>query len=187
MILQYVLPGYWSVFLFKYFTSKKCSKELTIVISCVVSYILIALIALVRPELAFIKEIPNIAIINSGIAIIVGTIISMILAFIFCTKTFSKILVFLFHKTPNEDIWRDILDLKEGSNLKIYLRDKDYYIIGHHKNHEEKGEDSWIAVSAFGKFDVETNENYTEEPSFLDDENVVYTVRLSDVEHIEIF
>lgn len=96
-------------------------------------------------------------------------------------------MVRLFHKTANEDIWRDVIDWENGSNLKIYLKDKDYYLIGHQKNLEEKGEESWLAISAFGKFDKETNKNYKEEPSHLDDESVIYTVRLSDIEHVEIF
>jgi len=96
-------------------------------------------------------------------------------------------MIYVFNKTQNEDIWRDVLDLKSGSNLKIYLKNEDYYIIGHHKNQEEKGENSWLAVSAFAKFDKTTNENYKNEPSFLDDESVLYLIRFSDIEHIEIF
>lgn len=96
-------------------------------------------------------------------------------------------MVYWFHKTTNDDIWRDVINWKDGSNLKIYLKDQEYYLIGHQKNMEEKGEESWIAISAFGKFDKKTNENYREEPSYLDDENVIYTVRLSDIEHMEIF
>lgn len=93
----------------------------------------------------------------------------------------------LFHKTPNDDIWRDVLDLENGSNLKVYLKDKDYYIIGHHKNHEEKGEDSWLALSGYGKFDKITNENYMQEPNFINNSAVIITVRFSDIDYIEIF
>lgn len=102
-------------------------------------------------------------------------------------KWFKKITVKLFHKTLNNDIWRDIFDLENGSNLKVYLKDQDYYIIGHLKNHEEKGNDSWIALSAFAKFDKETNKNYKNEQSYLDKKDIIITVRFSDIEHIEIF
>lgn len=157
------------------------------IMSCVVSYILISIIAFFRVKCSFMSTIPDIAIINSSIAVILGTVFSILLALIFSSKCFSKITKFLFHKTPNENIWRDVLDLKNGSNLKVYLKNEDYYIIGHHKNHEEKEGESWLAVSAFGKFDKVTNENYKEEPKYLDDENVIYTIRFSDIEHIEIF
>lgn len=92
-----------------------------------------------------------------------------------------------FHKTPNDDIWRDVLDLEQGSNLKVYLKNQDYYIIGHHKNHEEKGNDSWLALSGFCKMDKHTNGNYESEPSFLGQDNIIITIRFSDIEHIEIF
>lgn len=129
----------------------------------------------------------DVALINSGIAILIGTLLAILFALVFCSKWFSKITVKLFHKTPNEDIWRDILDFRHGSNMKIYLKNEEYYIIGHHKDHEEKDGDCWIAVSAFAKFDKNTNKNYKDEPSFLEDENVIYTARFSDIEHIEIF
>ena len=60
-------------------------------------------------------------------------------------------MVTLFHKTPNDNIWRDVLDLTHGSNLKLYIRDANYYIIGHHRNIEEKGDDSWIVLTEFIK------------------------------------
>ncbi len=157
------------------------------IMACVISYILISFLSLIRIKFNIFQNIPDIAIINSGIAIILGTIISIVLALIFTCEWFSKMTVFLFSKTPNEDIWRDIFDFKAGSNLKVYLRNEKYYIIGHYKNQEEKGDGSWIALSAFAKFDKKTNENYKNEPSYLDDESVIYTVRLSDIEHIEVF
>lgn len=96
-------------------------------------------------------------------------------------------MVWLFHKTVNEDIWRDVLDLDKGSNLKVYLKGKDYYIIGHHKNHEEKGADSWLALSGFAKFEKESNMPCKNEPSHLGDINAIITLRFSDIDYIEIF
>ena len=52
---------------------------------------------------------------------------------------------------------------------------------------EEKGESSWLAISAYGKYDTQTNEAYKNCQIYHNDEKVIYTVRLSDVEHIEIF
>lgn len=186
-LLQYFIPGYWTIFVFRYFCSKKTSDNVINIMSCVISYILVSFVALLRLRCNFLSLLPDNAIINSSIAILGGTLFAILFALIFSSKWFSKFTVRLFHKTPNEDIWRDVLDLKYGSNLKLYLKNEDYYIIGHHKNHEEKDGDCWIAVSAFAKFDKSTNKNYKEEPYFLNDENVIYTVRFSDIEHLEIF
>lgn len=92
----------------------------------------------------------------------------------------------VFHKTPNDDIWRDIFDLENGSNLKIYLKSSEYFVVGHYINIEEKGENSWIAVSAYAKYD-KNNQAYNNEKTHLDEEECIYTIRLSDIDHIEIF
>lgn len=186
-VLQYFIPGYWSLFIFRYFGSKRMSNYMMNLMSCVVSYILMAIITFMRVKIGFLLLMPDNALVNSAIAIFMGTVLSICIALIVSRKWFSNVMVYWFHKTTNDDIWRDVINWKDGSNLKKYLKDQEYYLIGHQKNMEEKGEESWIAISAFGKFDKKTNENYREEPSYLDDENVIYTVRLSDIEHMEIF
>lgn len=186
-VLQYFIPGYWSLFIFRYFCSKRMSNYMMNLMSCVVSYILMAIITFMRVKIGFLLLMPDNALVNSAIAIFMGTVLSICIALIVSRKWFSNVMVYWFHKTTNDDIWSDVINWRDGSNLKIYLKDQEYYLIGHQKNMEEKGEESWIAISAFGKFDKKTNENYREEPSYLDDENVIYTVRLSDIEHMEIF
>lgn len=155
--------------------------------SCVVSYVLLSATSLIRVGISFLSYLPDNALIESGISIFIGTILAVVAACVFSSKWFSEITLRLFHKTANDCIWRDVLDFENGSNLKIYLKNEDYYVIGHHKFIEENGDDSWIAVSAFGKFNKNSNLNYKSEPLYLDDENVIYTIRLSDIEHIEIF
>lgn len=165
--------------------SKKIDVKNVLVTSCVISYALLAVISLIRVK--WFSWIPNTAIINSGLSIIIGVLFACLISILSQRKWFRKITVKLFHKTLNDDIWRDVLDLENGSNLKVYLKGRDYYIIGHHKNHEEKGNDSWLALSAFAKIDKETNNNYKNEPSYLDKSDVLITIRFSDIEHIEIF
>lgn len=183
LILQYIIPGYISVILFEFALSKKINVKNMLIASCVISYALLSMVSLIR--INWFDWIPNTAIINSGLSIIIGILFVCLIAILSQRKWFRKITVKLFHKTLNNDIWRDVLDLEKGSNLKVYLKDKDYYVIGHHKNHEEKGNDSWIALSAFAKFDKKTNTRY--EPSYLDNKKVIITLRFSDIEHIEIF
>lgn len=125
--------------------------------------------------------------INSFLSIFFGTILVLAISFLLQRAFVKSFFVKTFHKAPNNDIWRDVLDLNKGSNLKVYLKDKDYYLIGQHKAHEENGNDSWLALSSFGKLDVYSNENYKNEKSYFDDNKVTITVRFSDVEHIEIF
>ncbi len=171
--------------MFEFALSKKIDTKNILIASCVISYALLSFMSLIR--IKWLEWLPNTAIINSGLSIVLGALFVCLIVILSQRKWFRKITVKLFHKTLNNDIWRDVLDLENGSNLKVYLKDKDYYVIGHHKNHEEKGNDSWIALSAFAKFDKITNENYKNEPVYLDRKDVIITIRFSDIEHIEIF
>ena len=185
LILPYIIPGYLTIKCFEFTLSKKIDTKNLLIFSCAISYCFLSLISLLR--IKWLKTIPNTPFINSALSIILGIVVVSIIAMLSQRKWFKKLTVKLFHKTLNDDIWRDVLDLENGSNLKVYLKDKDYYLIGHHKNHEEKGNDSWLALSGFAKFDKETNKNYKSEPSYINNEKIVITVRFSDIEHIEIF
>lgn len=183
--MQYIVPGYVALSVLSFTLSKKTDTKNTLLFSCVISYVLLSLVSIIR--IKWFKQIPDTAIINSGLSIIIGILLVCLIAVLSQRQWVKKLTVKLFHKTLNDDIWRDVLDLENGSNLKVYLKGQDYYVIGHHKNHEENGENSWIALSAFAKFDKATNKNYKNEPSYLDRNDIIITLRLSDIEHIEIF
>lgn len=93
----------------------------------------------------------------------------------------------LFQNTLNDNIWLDVFDWENGTNLKVYLKGQDYYIIGGLKNMDENGDDSWLVLNGFAKYDVNTNQNYKNEPSYIGEWDVKIAVRMADVEHIEIF
>lgn len=175
------------MFIFKYTISYKKELKSMLILDCVISYGLISFISLLRNIIPSFLKLPDIAIINSALACISGIVISIIFSLIYNSGYMDSVITKLFHKTPYNDIWRDVIDLSNGSNLKVFLRDKTYYIVGHHYAHEENGNDSWIAISAFAKYDINTNELCINEPCFLDKEEVKYVLKLSDVDHIEIF
>ena len=68
--------------------------------------------------------------------------------------------------------------------MKLYMKDKKYYIIGHYRYSEEKGDESWMALSAYGMYTKK--EGKPIEPRYHDKENVIITVRMRDVEQIEV-
>lgn len=184
-ILQYFVPGYLAITVLCFAMSKKITTQNMLITSCVISYTLLTVVSLIRIRLF--RQIPDTVLVNSGISILIGVVSAGFISCLLQRKWFQKITVRLFHKTFHDDIWRDVFDLENGSNLKVYLKEQDYYLIGHLKNYEEKGNDSWLALKAFAKFDKETNLNYKNEPSYLEENTVIITVRLADVEHIEIF
>lgn len=92
-----------------------------------------------------------------------------------------------FHRTPNNDIWLDIFDLEKGSNLKVYLKNEDYFIVGQYRLHEEKGEDSWFALSGFSTHKKDSNQEIISFSTIEQKDKIFVTFRLRDVEHIEVF
>ena len=92
----------------------------------------------------------------------------------------------VFHHILNDTIWSDIINCKVGANLKVYLKDKDYFIIGQYRLNEENGEDSWFALSGYAKCDIKTNEIIST-TNYLNNKNVFISFRLKDVDHIEVF
>lgn len=186
IIMQYFVSGFLFLNIISYLCSKKIDKNYMILLSCIISYVLVSFITYlcnICKRTDILREPLNI----SALTIIIAILLAFILSYFLMQADTNKLLAKYFHKTFHDDIWHDVLDLENGSNLKVYLKNEKYYIIGHHKNHEENGNDSWLALSGFAKFDKETNELYKNEPSYLENNNVIITIRLSDVEHIEIF
>lgn len=158
-------------------TNRKIENGTKVILSCVISYVIISLVSLV-------KQIDD-TLILSGITIIVSTILSIMGSLLLKSNKFKSFLVKRFYKTPSESIWDDVIDFKSGSNLKVFLKDKDYYLLGHYKNNENNGKDSWMALSAFGGYYTKTN-NPTDEV-YHGDEGKIVTFKLEDVERIEIY
>lgn len=183
VLLQYYLPGLWTITVFKYFCSKEIQKESQTILACVVSYVLLSISDLLS-NIPFFGGIKVSVLGKSGISIILGTLLALLISSVFCAKWFSGVMVALFHKTPNDNIWRDVLDLTNGSNLKLYIRDADYYIIGHHRNMEEKGDDSWVVLTGFIKHNKNDNRVIETHEGKKDD---MIAIRMSDVEYAEIF
>ena len=183
VLLQYYLPGFWTITVFKYFCSKEIQTESQTVLSCVVSYVLLSISELLSntTSLEFIKDSVWG---KSGVSIILGTLLAFLISSIFCAKWFSGVMVKLFHKTPNDNIWRDVLDLIHGSNLKLYIRNANYYVVGQHRNIEEKGDDSWIVLTGFIKYSQEDNREIENHEGKQED---MIAIRMSDVEYAEIF
>ena len=183
VLLQYYLPGLWTITVFKYFCSKEIQTESQTILACVVSYVLLSLSDLLS-NLPFLQFIRNSVWGKSGISIILGTLLALFISSVFGARWFSLVMVKLFHKTPNDNIWRDVLDLTHGSNLKLYIRGADYYVVGHHRNIEENGDGSWIVLTGFIKYGKDSDKKMEDHEGKQKD---MIAVRMSDVEYVEIF
>ena len=174
--------------MYRYTTGNKKASKYIPIISCIISYLLLSLVSVMRVKNIFgIKSSPDTPFINSAISSIIGIVVTAIIAIIINRKWFINLSIWAFHKTPYDNIWMDVLDFTNGSNLKVYLKDEPFYIIGHYLSHEDNKKDSWFVITAFTKIDRNTNQIYNNEPSYSDNPEIKYVFRLSDVEHMEIF
>lgn len=176
--------------IFKGITGINISNTYTAIFSCVFSYILLSI-----SELAFvwIKDLASFTTniyIRSIISIIIGLSLSIIFGVCYHTKKLSKIIKSISGKTQYRRIWRDVIDLDNGSNLKIYVKNNSYYVYGHFRNVEEYEDDPYIAVFGYGKYDKVTNELIDNEINYMNDNlennNHIYMIKMSNVDHIEI-
>lgn len=183
-ILQYFVPGVVFIVIIRTFSLKNFARNYTIIFSCVISYLFISLVGTVN-SLTINRDVFREPIVVSGISILLALVTGVSVALLFNSEYFKEYTLKYFHKTLYDDIWQDVFDFKNGTNLKIYIKDRNYYIIGHYKFNEEKEENSWIALSAYSMYSKEQNELI--EPSYSDNENVLITLRMKDIEHIEVF
>lgn len=183
IILQYFVPGYCFIFILQLLTYKKIETKLILLFSCIISYISIIFLTTINDfiKLNYLQNIaPKIC-----LAIIICSIFSIAVSKIWISNTWNRFLIKHFNRTTHDTVWKDIIDFKNGSNLKVYLKDKDYYIIGHYKLSEMDTNNPWFVLSAYGKYNIKENKPINK--VYHNDSDVYITFRLSDVDYMEIF
>ena len=171
-------------------TNVAISNTYTIIFSCVLSYILLSISELVFIWIKCLSQFRNNIYVRSVISITIGLILAIIFSMCFHTKKLKEFMKSIAGKTQYDEIWRDVIDLEGGSNLKIYIKNENYYVFGHFRNIEEHKTDPYIAVFGYGKFDKITNKLIDEESNHMDDDlkddSNIFVIRMSNVEHMEI-
>lgn len=185
VILLYFVPGFLCLLIYTYLCSKKIESAFFLILSCVLSYVLVVLTTAICSFNSLAWVLNNVFY-TAAFAIVIGVILSAIISTIFLRKGFNTYMLNHFHKTTHTDIWRDILDFENGSNLIIAVKNQDYAILGHYRFHEEKGKDSWVAVSGYIFLDKRTKEPINQKLDYRDDDSKIITISLQDAEYIEV-
>lgn len=176
LVLQYFIPGYISILLFLFITGKRVDRGHTLILSCTLSYIWVILLnALIKTNQTFTVQ---------AISIIGSIIFGIGFAKVYQSKRFKKLLVTRFHKTQHDYIWQDVIDFENGSVLKIYFTNRDYYLIGSYRISENRVENPWMAVSGYAKMD-KNNDDIIDD-KWLNNDNKYVVFPLKDVEYIEV-
>ncbi len=179
-VLIYYVPGFIFYTLFNFLHSKNIEIESNIPINCSISFLLVTLSRYVLTKF----DIPY----NSIKLGTLSILLSFLLVFILfkCTTKNTKlnsIMIKYFFKTLR-NIWDDTIDLKNGSNLKIFIKDEKYFIQGVFRRY---GND-WIVLDNFVKKNEADGEicynaiDYTQIS-----EKVSIMIPFSEIQHIEVF
>lgn len=175
-ILQYFVSGYIFIFLFTSITTKKIDQTISIIFSCVISFLWISFINVVidNPSIWIVTSI------SCGLSILIAPLFGLI----YRSNWFRNIAIKIFCQSPLSSIWDKVIDYKKGSNLKISLKDQQYFIIGHYDCHEKTEEDFWISLSAYIKVNSESKKTIVD---FRKDPTKCIVLNSRDIETVEIF
>lgn len=191
MVAQYFLPGYWTLLVFMHLTNKKAGKDAMFIIALAVGYILNFLADSLCSALdtTFLQK-TILSAMNHNVArllaaALIGTSCALVLTAINNSHWFSMLMIQLFNRTPNEDIWFDVIDFKRGASAKIYEKDGNGYIGGNICHIEKEGDETWIALSRYFKKKPGQSEDQMEDHRENDED--YYIQRTSRIEHIELF
>lgn len=191
IVTQFFFPGYLSLVVFLHLTGKKTGKDVAIFVALAIGFILNFLSYSLRIMLreTFLQKTIlstlNRDAVNLTVSVVIGVSSALILAAINNSNWFSKAMIKVFNKSPNEDIWFDVIDFKLGASAKIYEKGGNGYIGGNIRHIEKDGDETWIALSGYWKQEVGKSlqdvENHIKNPEDY------YVQKLSNIEHIELF
>lgn len=181
-IFQYFFPGYIFLLIFTGITSKEINNDTKIIVSCALSYMLLSFSSLLA-NISFFRFVNYSVLIKSAFSIMLGVVLSIAISLILRSKWFPRLMIKWFHNSLNDTIWLDVLDLENGSNIKLYIKEVNYYVYGHFKCFENKGNNSWVAIACFTKTRIADDVVIEKH----DDCNDVFLIRISDVKYVEIY
>jgi hypothetical protein len=183
-ILQYYIPGACFLFVFQLTISKKLSGFAFNVGCCIISYVSLATIALLR--LNILKHLKDTSWINNGISIILCIIVALLLSLILSNKKVKNWIANQFHITTNNNVLDDVFDYTNGSCVIARLKDKDYFFMGNLRLTDEGKDKQYIVLNAFTKFSQNGSvlATYTRAEG---QENANIVLKISDIDYLEVY
>ena len=114
-------------------------------------------------------------------------IIGLILSFLFKQKIIQNMILSIFHKSPVEDVFSDVLNTNEPVNMVVYLKGKDYYINGSFSRRDRTSNDPWVMMKNYVV--ISLNVQNKEEGILEDcrDTDVRILIRMCDIDYIEVY
>lgn len=178
-LLLYFIPGYIALATYRGITSTVVKHEHDIWISCVVSYVLLAVTRIVLPASAE-TSLEWVSVVTCILAVIFAAIAVKVFQSPGVRKWLSNVL----HFSPTPSVISDFVDLQyPGSTARIYLKGLKYYVVGAVASFSNNPEDPYIALQWYRLYHQDDETAFyqcTEERRF-------FIVNLADIQHIEIW
>ena len=177
VVLKYFVPGFLGVRVFMFGASKKYEKEVQIVLSCVVSYLLLSawdIVVMLYPQ----QSVLGWQSVQTVVVALAAIIIAAILAAIMRRSWFEQLCSVLFGKSPKLDLMDGVLDKQDGSNVDVFFKDKEYSIYGHYAGRDTTSDELWFAVKSPMK------KYQDDRPVEAYHEDIVYLCRVEDIDYI---
>ncbi len=180
-ILKLFVPGFIFMQIIKWYKPKQIDTLVLCIESIVISYVITILCS--SAHLFILRNVT----IPFPVKVTVYFLCAVILAAITISTIDSKLLrkiVFKFNrKTLHEDILDDVVDRHGGTFANVYLKNSEYTYLGKVCYVEEKGENSYIALSEYSRSSNDPDvEDWNSEEY---DVKTLVIFSLKDISHIE--
>lgn len=181
-ILQYFVSGYIFIFIFNTICSKKIEPLMQLIYSGVISFSWVSLIRvlnLIWIKAAWLDNLWGIVFVS----IMLSTISSIAISKIYISDWFHTFSVNSFGISPYDSVWRNVAKSKNGAVLKVFLKDKNYYVIGSLYSYEENGNESWFCMYKIEKCNLNHETIYSQS----ENDGAYFVFKIKDVDNVEIF
>lgn len=179
-ILVYFIPGYLAICIFQKICGTVSQSSHRVWESCALSFIFTILAQICVPS-----HKKDDTLIIAMAAIIIGVTAAIIFAMIIRKDTVRNYFSNKMHFSPAKTVLSDVIRFGEnGSTMRVYLKNVDYYVEGAVYAFSNTKDDQWIALCYYTKFDIGSNQIRAKQ-----EENVerCFLFNLEDVVTIEIW
>lgn len=154
-IIIYVVPGFLFLSVHNFICAKQKEETNNLLIkSIVISYIFINIMKFI--ELVFKYKFEDD--LFSLITILLSILSSYYISRLYNSNVFDKILALLIiNKSVHDDIWNDIIDVKHGMYMEVYLPNEKVSYYGQFRNSESKKDNKYIVISNYELKDYNGN------------------------------
>ena len=180
-LLMYFIPGYLAIATYRFISSINKHGDYDFIASCVISYLCISLIKLIFPSVAAESNSNAILTISSCLLAIVSSgVISLIVKNTFVKRMLGR----YFKISPASTVIVNSIKVDgNGTTMRIYFKDRGYYVEGAVATVSPDKDDPWIALQYYTLYSIDDNRQIGKYAK----RNDRFLLNANDAQHIEVW